>query len=368
MYKQFYLLQEEAPTDGVSNGTGFSPEEIADRLSVPEGFYNDKDDLDDDTEETINVVEDKKPTDTIKEVDNKPVDFTASPIWDVLKADEGFTMPDGLTAENEQELIKQLLAKKFGFDAQPELHPLAKQIQEMASTNPNLTINDLVNTVSEQYVDASKMSADEKISFDLFARYGVYDEEKNPDGLTDDDIKEHISKLTKIEKQEAAKIIEQNINEYNKKLTDEYAENNKKQYEEQYDGIVKQTKEAVSKLKIDLSKVDSIFGVPVSQEQHAKYLEEFERIATPDKTTHERVLDNILSNDMLLYKVFVAMVKNGEDKVIEMMTKGRESAKEELLKKLEITPNFSGGNTREYTGGKDVNYAEAAKLLSIPQR
>lgn len=366
---EYFFLNEE--NNGENGGDGFNqatatPEEIAQRLSVSEGSFIEADKAD--KVDVTETAEEKAAREALEQSKKAPETFTASPVWDVLKADEGFTMPEGITAENEQELIKPLLAKKFGFDVQPELHPLAKQIQDMASTNPNLTINDLVNEVSEQFVDASKMSADEKISFDLFARYGVYDAEKNPDGLTEQDVTEYIAKLTKIEKQEAAKIIEQNINEYNKKLTDEYQEKNKELFEKEYETIVTKTKEHISKLKIELSKVDSIFGVPVNQEQHAKYLEEFERIVTPDKTTRERVLDNILSNDMLLYKVFVAMVKNGEDKVIEMMTKGRENAKEELFKKLEITPSFSSGNSREYVSGKEVDYVEAAKLLSQPQR
>lgn len=357
MHKIKYFLLDEASGEG-EGGSGqsqMSEAEIAQRLSSPEGGYEKPIDTE---EKPIEVV---KPTETT-------TTYVASPIWGVLKTDEGFTMPEGLTAENEQELIKPFLAKKFGFDNQPELHPLAKQIQEMASTNPNLTINDLVNEVSEQFVDASKMSADEKISFDLYARYGIYDAEKNPDGLTEDDIKEHIAKLTKIEKQEAAKVIEQNINEYNKKLTDEYKEQNQQKFAEQYEGIVKQTKDAVSKLKIDLSKVDTVFGVPVSQEQHAQYLEEFERIVIPDKATGTRGLDDILSNDMLLYKAYLIMAKFGEEKVIEIMTKGRENAKEEILKKLGLTPNFTGSQAREYTSGKDVDYDEAGKLLSIPQR
>lgn len=362
MHKLRFLLQQEVQEfEGGGGQAQMSQEEIAARLSVPEGSY----------------VEENKPEETAeqkatREAADVKIEYTpayvASPIWDVLKSDEGFVMPEGLTAENEQELIKPYLANKYGFDKQPELHPLAKQIQDMTITNPNLTINDLVNTVSEQFVDASKMSVDEKISFDLYARYGMYDAEKNPDGLTEDDVTEHINKLTKIEKQETSAIIEQNINEYNKKLTDDYKQTQQAQFEQQYDGIVKQTKSAVSQLKIDLSKVDSVFGVPVSQEQHAKYLEEFERVVTPDKTTGERGLDSILSNDMLLYKAYLIMAKFGEGKVIEIMTKGRESAKEELFKKLEITPSFSGGNTREYVGSKDVDYAEAAKLLSIPQR
>ena len=366
MLKHYFMLQQEAQEgEGGSGQSQMTEAEIAARLSVSEGAYIEpvkKDDEEDETPEQKSEREAKELA--AKQTPN----FTASPIWEVLKADEGFTMPEGITAENEQELIKPFLAKKFGFEAQPELHPLAKQIQEMANTNPNLTINDLVNTVSDQFVDASKMSADEKISFDLFARYGVYDEKENPDGLTEDDVKEYIAKLTKIEKQEAAKIIEQNINEYNKKLTDEYKEKNQHLFEEQYEGIVKQTKDAISKLKVELSKVDTVFGVPVKPEDHTKWLEEFERIVIPDKATGKRGLDDILSNDVLLYKAYLIMAKFGEEKVIEIMTKGRESAKEDLFKKLEITPNFSGGNTREYSSSKDVDYAEAAKLLSIPEQ
>ena len=234
---EYFFLNEE--NNGENGGDGFNqatatPEEIAQRLSVSEGSFIEADKVD-----VTETAEEKAAREALEQSKKAPETFTVSPVWDVLKADEGFTMPEGITAENEQELIKPLLAKKFGFDVQPELHPLAKQIQDMASTNPNLTINDLVNEVSEQFVDASKMSADEKISFDLFARYGVYDAEKNPDGLTEQDVTEYIAKLTKIEKQEAAKIIEQNINEYNKKLTDEYQEKNKELFEKEYETIRK---------------------------------------------------------------------------------------------------------------------------------
>jgi hypothetical protein len=358
MLKRYYkfLLHEEA-TGESGGGTGeMTQEEIAARLSVSEGAYKE------DEEEEKGEVKPDKPAD-------KPADlsYVASPIWDVLKTDEGFVMPEGITAENEQELMKPFLAKKYGFE-EPVLHPLAKQIQDLSKSNPNLTINDLVNEVSNEFVDASKMTIDQKISFDLYARYGEYDKEKNPDGLTPEDISEYISKMTKIEKQELAKAIEHNINEYNKKKTEEYEETNKVKFEEEYNKVVDSTKKAISDLKIELSKVDSVFGISVSQDDHAKFLEEFERVVIPDKLTGQRGLDSILSNDLLLYKAYLIMAKFGEEKVIEVMTKGRESAKEELLKKLEITPNFAGGNTREYLSGKDVDYAEAAKLLSIPQR
>lgn len=365
MHRFKYILQNVADNGegGKTGYSSYSPEEIAARLSAPEGFFKEEDDKDGvDTKEVHPARVDNV------DPDNPAQAHVASPMWDILKSDEGFVMPEGITSENEQELLRTHIAKKFGFDRGPELHPLARQVQEMAATNPNITISDIVNTVSEQYVDASRMSVDDKITFDLFARYGEYDAEKNPDGLTEEDIKEHISKMTKIEKQEAANIIERNINEYNSKLLEEYRQQNQQKYEERYENDVKHIKGAVDKLRIELSKVDSIYGVPVNQEQHKQWLEEFERIVTPDKATGARGLDEILSNDILLYKTYVIMAKFGEDKVIEIMTKGRESAKEELLKKFEITPNFTGTQARDYTSSKEPDYAEAAKLLSIPQK
>ena len=96
-------------------------------------------------------------------------------------------------------------------------------------------------------------------------------------------------------------------------------------------------------------------------------MEEFEKALTPDKTTGLRQIDEILSNDMLLYKMYLTLVKHGEEKVMEFITKGKETAKEELFKKLEITPISTGSNKTNYQG-KEINFAEAAGALSSPER
>jgi hypothetical protein len=78
-----------------------------------------------------------------------------------------------------------------------------------------------------------------------------------------------------------------------------------------------------------------------------------------------RNIDLVLSDDVNLYKIFVALVKNGEGKVLETITKGRESTKEELFKKLGISPNFS--SSRDKSDRMD-DAESIAHALSQPER
>ena len=352
-----YMLQEEIQEPGGSSD--ITPDIIA-RLSSPEGDYVPPVEGDDDTTPPAS-----KPAST--PASTPPVvEHTPSPMWEVFKSEEGFVMPESITAENELELLKPFIEKKFGFET-PTLHPLAKQIQELSIQNPNITINDIVNDMSSRYIDSSQMSTDDLIRFDLLARHGEYDEQKNKDGFTEDDIKEYIAKMTKVEKLEAARNIKSGIDIYNESIKEEYDKELELKREEQLTTIISNVKNGVSALQKEVVNLNTVFGVPVNQEQHKVYLEEFEKALTPDKTTGIRQIDEILSNDMLLYKMYLTLVKNGEEKVMEYITKGKETAKEELFKKLEITPLSSGSNKTNYQG-REINFAEAALALSSPER
>lgn len=347
MIKKYYLLQQEAPLD--TDGAAAIADETA-RLSSPDGSYQDADDNDGGDSNTDKPIV-KGATELPKEAE---VTFTPSSDWESLKSLEGFEMPKDISAENEKELLKPWIAKKYDIKVdQPVLHPLAKQIQDMAQENPNISINDLVNDVSSQYVDASKMNTEQKIEFDLYSRYGIHDAEKNPDGLTKEDIREYLEKMTKIEKGEAAKVIDQNIEAYNKSLTEKFQQERQAQYEANYEDIKKTLDNAFGTLRQNLTKVETVYGIPVSQEDHDSYMEEFKKLSIPDKATGERGLDVILSDDVTLYKMFLLATKFGEDKVIELITKGREASKEEILKKLKLTPTFKGSQQRE-TGHSDL--------------
>lgn len=359
MHKIFFNTYNHMQQDEIQEPSGASditPDIVA-RLTSPEGTYAPP------VKSDENDVTPPAPTPTQT---TPPVEHTPSPMWDVFKSEEGFVMPEAITAENELELLKPFVEKKFGFEA-PTLHPLAKQIQELSIQNPNITINDIVNDMSSRYIDSTQMDADDLIRFDLLARHGAFDEELNKNGFTEDDIKEYIAKMTKVEKLEASRNIKSGIDSYNESIKAEYDKELEVKREEQMNTIIQNVKTGVSALQKDVVNLNSVFGVPVNQEQHKVYLEEFEKALTPDKTTGLRQIDEILSNDMLLYKMYLTLVKHGEEKVMEYITKGKETAKEELFKKLEITPISTGSNKTNYQG-KEINFAEAASALSSPER
>lgn len=361
MYKFKYMLQQEAgEPQGGAVAQEMTEQEVSQRLSAAES--TDYDAQDGATEDkTIETAKPDAAASTPVE-EQKPSDFIASPLWDSFKSDEGFVMPTDLTADNESEMLSKHVAAKFGIET-PVLHPLAKQIQDMSVTNPNLTINDLVNQVSNEFVDASKMSIDEKISFDFFARYGKYDETNNPDGLTDDDISEQVKTMTKIQKQELASQIDKRIDEYNKSLMTEYDSKNAEKYEANYNNILAVNDKAINDIKMKIDKVDSIYGIPVSQEEHNNWLDEFKSFITPDKTTGIRKLDVMLSDDLTLYKLFVMAVQ-GEDKFRELITQGRESTKEDIFKKLGLTPTFGGSRSTDH---QNLDFEQEGKLLSMAE-
>ena len=354
--KDYFPLMEQAGNEG---GGGSSIADDLTRLQAPDGAFDDDGGGDDGKGGDDGAAGSQGGN---NDGGDGGTPYTPSKDWDIVKDLEGFEMPKNITADNEKELLKPFIAKKYGI-VEPELHPLAKQIQEMAIENPDITINDLVDTVSSQYVDASKMSIDQKIEFDLYARYGKYDETNNPDGLTEDDVKQYIEKLTKVEKNNLAKQIEANIEEYNKSLTEQFKADRQKQFETQYDSIIENLNKAYTKLELDVSKIENVYGIPVNQEDHKAYLEEFKKLTTPDKSTGLRGIDEILSNDITLYKMFLLATKFGEDKVMELITKGKESGKEELMKKLKITPSVTGTRSRE----QEPNSLEAElELLRRP--
>lgn len=329
-----YPLMEKAGDEGSGLSTD---EQIATAFTNPV-----------ESEEVINSIKDMSKNDKPDGVE----EFKPSVIWDYFKSDETFKLPEGITKENENELLEAQLKSKFGGDQQkPILHPLAQQIQEMAEKNPNLSINDLITTTQSEFVDISKYNDDEKIAFHFISQYGEYDAEKNPEGVTQDDIKNYTDKMTKIEKKEFIKAIEENVKAYNDKLISDYDTKRKEDFSANYDKLIETNNKHVDSLKTKLAETDTIFGIKVSPDERDAFVEEFRAFITPDKETMQSPLEKMLSDDVILFKTFVLAAKFGEDKVIEAITKGRESTKEELFRKLKLTPEFSG--TREEQRSND---------------
>lgn len=336
MKRHFMLM---APEDGEGGGGGgqqtLTPEQIRERVAATDGTF---------TDVVPPVV---KPADQ----NNPPAggEFTQSPFWDAVKDVEGFVMPEAITAENEQELLRPYLAKKFNLHVEPvqetvpvELHPYAKKVQEMVAANPDLTLVDITKQLGSEIIDPSKMSSDELIRIDLFERNGHYDEATNPEGLTDQDVNDYIDSLSKIDKKQRGDLIRESIINRNKQKEEEFRQAQTAAEEQAFTSYVGELNKNLEDLFAKLNNTSDIYGVKLSQTELNDYFEEFKEFVTPDKTTKTRKMDAWLSDNLTLFKLYVMSVQQGEDSFRELLTQGRESAKEDIFKKLRIQPGQQG--------------------------
>jgi hypothetical protein len=335
MKKENVIFMNEETQEGVQGAT-MSQEEIASRLGVPEGAV---------IEQTDVAVEG---TETPETEEGQQSDFKPSSYWDIVKDVEGFEMPADVTAENEEELLRPYIAKKFGIEI-PEpvkiediLHPVAKKVQDMIESNPQLSVLDIAKELSNDMLDVSHMTEDQLIRMDILDRFGLYDEEKNPDGVTEEEIEDSIEKMSRLDKKQRAALIKDNINAKNESKKLEYAKVAEQQREKAYNEYLQTVEKTCTKLLADLKDTTDIYGVKISQSDLNDYITEFKEFLKPDKATGERKLDQWLSNDQKLFKLFVLDVMQGEDSMKELITQGRESAKEEILNRLKLTPPKKG--------------------------
>ena len=343
-----YALEEEAD-GGAGAAASMSEAEIAARLASPDGVYEPKQEESDKGGE-----EDKKEEGAVEPNKENGDTFSPSVDWDIVKGIEGFKMPENLTKENEQEMLLPYIKQRFGIEDKREavLHPVTQQIQDVLAVNPEMSLTDVVKEISGNIRDASTMSLEDKVRWKIFKEYGGrYDETSNPEGLRDEDVQLHLDKMDVIEKRKMAKDVDAEINAENETSLKAYKEKLAGQYEENYNNIVKNIENASVEIKSNLSSVEDIYGFPVNQEQLGGLIQEFKDFTTPNKETGASKLDEMLSDNTLLFKAFVVLM-NGEEKMRELLTRGREDAKAAILEKLKLTPTFGGsqrGDDRKMT-------------------
>ena len=88
---------------------------------------------------------------------------------------------------------------------------MLQKVQEILATNPDIDIKQLTTELVGDTIDYDSMTADELIRHELYRKYGRYDEQTNKDGLTDDDINEELSKMSKVNKRISADSIKENL-------------------------------------------------------------------------------------------------------------------------------------------------------------
>lgn len=352
MKRKFMFLM--SPDDGQGGGSGAAQADIASRLGSPAGAFE--------GEPIEPIIPDNGDGGDGGDGGADLDPFKPSPYWDMVKDVEGFEMPAEVNAENEMDLLRPLVMKKFQIEAPDptpiteKIHPYAARVLEIVESNPEASITDIAKQLSEATVDYTSMSPDELIRYDILKRYGAYDPQTNPDGLTDEEISDEISKMGKLHKRQMADNIKDSLKAESEQQKQEYQTKLQERREAARTEYLKELEKTTTDLFADMSKVSDIYGIKLGQSELKTYLQEFKEFSTPSPETGVRKLDEWLSNNQNLFKLFVISLKSGEDGMRELITKGREQAKEDIFRALALSPTLegSGGKKMTIAGPEDI--------------
>ena len=348
------LLLEEAGHEG--SPMVMSAEELDARMGALEGQY-----IPPVPDE--NKPDEQKPDEDKPEDQNTPPAYTPNAAWELVKDVDGFAMPENLTAETEMEALRPFIAKKFGIEtpAPVELSPVVKMVNDYVLANPTATADDVFKNFTVDVQDYSKMSDDDVIKADFFAKYGRYDETTNPKGLTDEDVQTEIDGMSKIAKlTQATNIRQAHDADISKKVEARTAQAVEAQ-EAAYNAKIADIDKFSQKMLAELTKTNDISGIKFSQTDLPNIIDEFKKFVTPDKATGQSKINEMLSDDVNVFNAWYLLAHYGPEAIKEMITRGREDAKESILQKIGLTAPKGGYQGKPFKSLSDDDVLERMK-------
>ena len=243
-----------------------------------------------------------------------------------------------------------------------QLPPLTRFILEHENAG-NFNEEEFIQQLAGQ--TKANLTGQSLISEYMYAKFGgKYDEKDNPDGLTEDDVKEDLGKRTKIELKRLEAEAKEFFKDDRSNLMKSYLEKKQQERDAFVNEIIeKQTSNAQALVK-ESSKIKEINGIPVSKEELAEFNEMLPDLIVPDKETGMAPFYQALyslSNEEF-YKVLFTLTKGDgyfKDKMLERVNE----AKTGIKKKLNLSPRRTTQKGSE-TGLKEID----PFLLSIPEQ
>ena len=258
---------------------------------------------------------------------------TYNPIWDKIKGEfeqqngEGsFKMPE-FEPEKEYDVLLDFLAKSL----QPSYDDIPEEAKEIIELHKQGIYDpEKYAAEREQLHSIMTMPADDLL-FDIYkTNYGK--SEQNPKGYEDDDIKEYISKMSKIAKDQEANAARIEIR---KQFGDIEAKKKIHQVsrEKQIEELNAQKKELSKKL-IEANKENTeFFGIQASKAEIDEYQKVFPDLVKLDPETGTSKLIDWLQSDQTLYQLGFLFHK-GSDYVKALIAKEKKEVKETIEEKL----------------------------------
>lgn len=270
-----------------------------------------------------------------KKVEGQPTAYTPKykPLWESLgKRIEGYTPPEKLTkgefAEGETEedvFISELLS-----NAEPDLgfEPDEWDIEYLEKRkDPEFNRTDYL----DQYIQKNNVlkQSDDELLFNAYKnKYGKTD--ANPEGIDDDGINDHISKLTLIQKKETAEGIRNGIRT---QQSAQVTQQGQKRIEK-LQGIAAKTLESTKD-------ITEFYGIKPDNAQVSAFRTEFPKYFVPDDKG-VTPFDKIVNNDAEVYRMLFLRHQDGEALKSIGMSAGQET-KEQLEQRLGLTNKIPGG-------------------------
>lgn len=269
-------------------------------------------------------------------------EWKPSPLWDDLKSNvEGFEMPE-VTKENEEKVLKDLLVKHgLAEPAKPEEpskpdnkinDPEYEAYLQWKQTNPTGSLEDFVAAKTAQQKILSLNGA-EFMKEALYLEYGKYDEKTNPNGLTEEQVDDYVNAL------EENKTLPMEVIKRKRDLTAKQQQA-PTQPEGRSEEAVQVLQDSIEKMIEAHSDEVDVFGTKLSKAEVEKVNNYIKDISKPDDKGEIKLV-KLLDDDNTLWR-FLAFSFLGEEKIKGKVFEAKDSAKEEIFKRLGLTPKIDG--------------------------
>lgn len=166
--------------------------------------------------------------------------------------------------------------------------------------------------------------------------------EKNPEGYTDEDINAYLKNKSKIELDNEAKYLKEELSkQYLVNLKQAEEEINKK-YQEGVTLLKSQRDKEVAEVLKRNEGEKNFFGIEFTDEEYNTFRKEFPKLVAiyekPDGTYSHSLHDWLMNNDDNVYKI-AALMWYGENRIKDYITRLKETIKQNVTNKFLTSPN-----------------------------
>lgn len=285
-------------------------------------------------------------------VAREAANFKPSSRWDWVKEkNPDFKLPEDLSKDNESAKLDETFAEIYTPKV-PPLHPLAAKLNDMANADPEFDFSKLIAAQAQSEVNKN-LSDDERIFKSYVDKYGLKTDD-NPKGFTTEEINEEISSLKAISKRQMADALREEDSKssvgFSKEELEAYKTQQSLTQKEAIDKIRTSQEKMFAPFFEEVKIIPDIYGASVSESDHAKYFEGFKEAIKIDDQGN-MLLNDVLNDDLTLYKIYVMLQKGEPDFKAATQEKNNEAKKrfvDHLRKRRETIPGSKGGNRPDY--------------------